>query len=270
MVINTNTSAQVSASNLQASSSALSRSLARLSSGSKIVNPSDDAAGLAVATRLDAQIKRLNAANNNVGNAVSFTQTQDGYLKKISTALERMSELSILAQDGTKTDQDRSLYNVEYQQLGQYITSTSGKDFNGVALFSANDLPVTIDSDGNTFQMNGIDLNAAGSPYLTAIGSDISTIAGAKAAVTNVTAAINQASTDRATIGAYQSRLNFTADQLTVSKENLTAASSRIQDVDVAEESTEYAKENILVQSGTAMLAQANQMPQSVLRLLQQ
>jgi flagellin len=269
MVINTNTSAQVSASNLQASSASLSRSLARLSSGSKIVNPSDDAAGLAVAARLDAQIKRLGAANNNVGNAVSFTQTQDGYLKKISKALDRMSELAMLAQDGTKTDQDRSLYNVEFQQLGQYINSASTKDFNGVPLFSGNTVPVTVDSDGNTFQMNGINLSAAGGPYVTATGSDVSTIANAQTALTNVRAAIDQAASDRATIGAYQSRLNFTAEQLSVSKENLTAASSRIQDVDVAEETTEYAKENILVQSGTAMLAQANQMPQSVLRLLQ-
>jgi flagellin len=268
MVINTNTSAQVSANNLQASSAALSRSLARLSSGSKIVNPSDDAAGLAVASRLDAQVKRLSAANNNVGDAISFTQTQDGYLKNISKALDRMSELSILAQDGTKTDSDRSLYDVEFQKLSQYISTASGKDFNGVPLFSTNSLAVTSDADGNTFTMSGVDLSAAA--YTNAIGSDVKTVAGATAALANVKNAINQAATDRATIGAYQSRLNFTADQITISKENLTAASSRIQDVDVAEETTEYARANILVQSGTAMLAQANQMPQSVLRLLQQ
>src|SRR5690242_8748372 len=99
MIINTNTSAQVSANNLQASSAALSKSLARLSSGSKIINPADDAAGLAVASRLDATVQRLNAANSNVGNAVSFTQAQDGYLKKITKALDRMSELALLAQD---------------------------------------------------------------------------------------------------------------------------------------------------------------------------
>jgi flagellin len=269
MVINTNTSAQVSASNLQASSTALSRSLARLSSGSKIVNPSDDAAGLAVATRLDAQVKRLAAANSNVGNAVSFTQTQDGYLKKITKALDRMSELTILAQDATKSDEDRSLYNVEFQQLGSYVTSAAGKDFNGVPLFSSTDIDITQDSEGNTFKMTGINLSATGGPYDLAVKSDISTVGDAKTALTNIRAAINQAATDRATIGAYQSRLNFTAEQISVSRENLTAASSRIQDVDVAEETTEYARANILVQSGTAMLAQANQVPQTVLRLLQ-
>jgi flagellin len=269
MVINTNSSAQVSANNLQASSTALSRSLARLSSGSKIVNPSDDAAGLAVAARLDAQVKRLSAANSNVGNAVSFTQTQDGYLKKITKALDRMSELTILAQDATKSDEDRALYNVEFQQLGAYVTSAAGKDFNGVLLFSGTDIDITQDSEGNTFTMKGIDLSVAGGPYDLAVKSDVATVAGAKTALTNIRAAITQAATDRATIGAYQSRLNFTAEQITISRENLTAASSRIQDVDVAEETTEYARANILVQSGTAMLAQANQVPQSVLRLLQ-
>jgi flagellin len=116
--------------------------------------------------------------------------------------------------------------------------------------------------------MNGIDLGAA--EYSTALGSSVNNVANAQTALTNINAAITKLSEDRATIGAYQARLSHTADQLTVNRENLIAASSRIKDVDMAEESTEYAKENILVQSGTAMLAQANVMPQSVLRLLQQ
>lgn len=267
MVINTNVSAQVSANILQNSQAMLSKSLARLSSGSKIVNPSDDAAGLAVASRLDAQIQRLSAAKTNVGNAVSYTQTQDGYLKKIAKALDRMSELTILAQDVTKSDSERALYHNEFSELGSYITTAAGKDFNGVPLFSPNALNVTADSEGNTFPMKGIDLGETA--YTDAISSDISTAAGAAAALANIRAAITQLSTDRATIGAYQTRLNFISEELTISKENLTAASSRIQNVDVAEESTEYAKANILVQSGTAMLAQANSLPQSVLKLLQ-
>lgn len=268
MVINTNITAQVSANNLQKSQSMLGKSLARLSSGQKIVNPSDDAAGLAVASRLDAQIQRTNAAKTNVSNAVSFTQTQDGYMKKIAKALDRMSELSILAQDVTKSDSDRALYNNEYGQLAAYIGNSATKDFNGVPLFSSTPLNVTIDSEGNTFTMNGVDLGAAA--YTALATDDLSTIGGAIGALTNVKAAINQLSVDRSSIGAYQTRLNYTSEQLSVSTENLTAASSRIMDVDVAEESTEYAKENILVQSGTAMLAQANAMPNSVLRLLQQ
>ena len=267
MVINTNISAQTAASNLQQSQSALAKSLARLSSGSKIVSPSDDAAGLAVSTRLDAEVNRLHAARNNVGNAISFTQTQDGYLKKIGKALQRMSELTILAQDVTKTDADRALYNAEFVELSDYITEAGAKAFNGVPLFSATALDVTTDGDGNTFSMNGIDLAAA--EYTTATASTIDTVPNAQTALTNINAAITRLSEDRAMIGSYQARLSYTQEQLTISKENLTAASSRIKDVDMAEESTEYAREQILVQSGTAMLAQANQVPQTVLRLLQ-
>jgi flagellin len=267
MIINTNMSAQVSAHNLNASETLLSKSLARLSSGNKIINPADDAAGLAVASRLNSLIRRLDAARSNVGNAISFTQTQDGYLKKIAGALTRMSELSMLAQDVTKSDADRSLYQSEYSQLADFISSPGSKDFNGVSLFSNTSIDVTLDSEGNTLTMQGISL--ASVVYNDALAGDVTTIAGAKDALSKLLLAINQVSHDRASIGAYQSRLNTTADQLIVSKENLMAASSRIQDVDVAEESTEYAKQNILVQSGTAMLAQANALPQSVLRLLQ-
>ncbi|HAM71859.1 MAG TPA: flagellin [Verrucomicrobiales bacterium] len=267
MVINTNIQAQTAASNLNSSQAMLSRSLARLSSGSKIVNPSDDAAGLAVSSRLDAQTRRLDAAKSNVGNAISFTQVQDGYLKKIAGAFDRMSELAILAQDDTKSNADRGLYDAEFQQISSYITNTANKDFNGVSLFSNAAISVTVDSDGNTFSMNGVDLGAA--TYTSATAANVATKVGASAALSVVKAAITQLATDRATIGAYQSRMQFTSEQLTVSKENLTAAASRIKDVDIAEESTQYARYQILVNSGTAMLAQANQLPQSVLKLLQ-
>jgi flagellin len=267
MVINTNIQAQSAASNLQSSQAMLSKSLARLSSGSKIVSPSDDAAGLAVSSRLDSQISRLDAAKSNVGNAVSFTQVQDGFMKKIAKAFDRMSELSILAQDVTKSDADRTLYNLEFQQLAQYFQNTNAKDFNGVSLFSTMPLNVTIDEGGGTFTMAGIDM--AATTYAAVNSQNISTTTAAAAALTAVKSAITLLAADRATIGAYQTRLNFTSEQLVVTKENLTAANSRIKDVDVADESTQYARYNILVQSGTAMLAQANQLPQSVLKLLQ-
>src|SRR5687767_15996067 len=121
MVINTNISAQSGARLLSESSAMLAKSLARLSSGSKIVSPEDDAAGLAVSTRFDAQIHRISATSNNVGNAISFNQTQDGFLKKVTKALDRMSELAILSQDVTKSDADRALYNEEFVTLGEYI-----------------------------------------------------------------------------------------------------------------------------------------------------
>ena len=245
----------------------LSRSLARLSSGSKIVQPSDDAAGLAVASRMDAQVKRTDAAKANIGNAISFTQTQDGFLKKIAKALDRMSELSILAQDVTKSNADRSLYDAEFSQIAAYVTNTGNRDFNGVSLFSSASLNVTVDSEGSTFSMTGVNIGSA--TYTSATASSVATVTLAQTALTNVKAAITQLASDRARIGAYQSRMEFTSSQLTVTKENLAAASSRIQDVDVAEESTQYARYQILVQSGTAMLAQANALPQNVLRLLQ-
>lgn len=266
MVINTNISAQSSSRLLSESSSLLSKSLARLSSGSRIVSPEDDAAGLAVSMRFDAQINRINATKVNVTNAISFNQTQDGFMMKVSKALDRMSELSILAQDVTKGDEDRDLYQKEFAKLGDYIDDLATKDFNGVSLFTGNALSVTIDSDGNTFSMDGVDL--AATAYTDATAGDVSTTAGAAAALVDVKAAIKQLATDRATVGANMARLNYTNEQLGVLRDNLTAANSRIKDVDVAEESTQFARYNILVQAGTAMLAQANATTQSALRLL--
>jgi flagellin len=244
----------------------LAKSLSRLSSGSKIVSPEDDAAGLAVSTRFDAQINRISAASNNVGNAISFNQTQDGFLKKVSKALDRMSELSVLAQDVTKTDDDRALYNAEFTTLGAYIDDVATKDFNGVALFDGTALDVTTDSDANTYTMTGVDLGATA--YTDATAATIETSGNAAAALTDVKAAIDQLAVDRANIGANVSRLTSTSEGLAVLKDNLGAANSRIKDVDVAEESTNFARYNILVQAGTAMLAQANSTPQSALRLL--
>ena len=267
MVINTNTSAQSSARLLGESSALLAKSLARLSSGSKIVSPEDDAAGLAVSMRFDAQINRTSAAQSNVNNAVSFSQTQDGFLSKVSKALDRMSELSVMAQDVTKSNADRALYDTEFQQLGGFVTALSSKTFNGVNLFSATALSVTTDSEGTTTSVAGVDLGAAA--YTTATGSAVGTAANAATALTNVKAAITQLATDRATVGANVSVLGSYSDQLGVLKDNLSAANSRIKDVDVAQESTNFAQFNILVQAGTAMLAQANASPQSALRLLQ-
>src|SRR5205823_14391706 len=139
--------------------------------------------------------------------------------------------------------------------------------FNGVSLFTASALSVTIDGEGNTFSMAAVNLGAAA--YSTATGGSVATTGGAATALTNVKAAITQLATDRATIGASITRLTFTSEQLGVLKDNLSAANSRIKDVDVADESTQYARYNILVQAGTAMLAQANATPQSALRLLQ-
>ncbi len=273
MVINTNIAAMASARSLASSTTHLSKSLARLSSGSKIVSPEDDAAGLAQSMRFEAQIHRNRAVKANLGNAVSFVQTQDGFLQKVQSALDRMSELSVLAQDVTKTDTDRSNYNVEFSQLQNYISDIGKKDFNGVTLFRSTAEAVTIDSDAAKFTMNAVDMTSSTvtvgmQNVYKGTSSAIHNTTSAASALSNIQTAIQNLSDMRAKVGANIQRLNMTEQQLSISSENISAASSRIKDVDVAEESTNFARYNILVQTGTAMLAQANMLPQSALRLL--
>ena len=232
------------------------------SSGLKIVSPEDDAAGLAVSSRFDAQINRTNAVSTNVSNAISFSQTQDGYLKKIAKALDRMSELSVMSQDVTKGAADIALYQTEFAAQAAFINDLATKQFNGVGLLDNTARNVTVDSEGATFAMTGIN----GAAYNLS-ASNLTT--GAAAAQTAVSTMINTVAGDRATVGSNISVLSSYNDQLAVLRDNLTAANSRIKDVDVAEESTKFARNNILVQAGTAMLAQANAAPQSALRLLQ-
>jgi flagellin len=275
MVINTNINAINATRNLNDSQAMLSHSLARLSSGSKIVKPSDDAAGLAVSEKMEAQNARIQAARTNTQNAMSYVQTADGFMASMNQMLTRMSELTAMAKDVTKNTQDVALYDAEFQALKQQLTDTIGDGvtsplgtFNGISLFGANasGLVVTIgESPDHTMTINEINLRApAGSVgLLIASGTDV-TNAGSL-----VVDAIQQIATERATLGAAQSRLEVAAAQLQVQFENLEAAISRIRDVDVAEEATALAKSQILVQSGTAMLAQANANPQTVLRLLQ-
>lgn len=247
------------------------KSLARLSSGSKINSPEDDAAGLAVSTKFDAQINRVSAAVSNIGNAISFSQTQDGFLQKVGKALDRMSELSTLAQDVTKTATDIANYNTEFTKLATYISDLTTKNFNSssggnVALFSGTDMNVTTDSEGHTFAMTHVDL---ATDMAGAVAATFTDQASAATALTTITTAIEALATDRANVGANISVLGSYSSQLSVLKDNISAANSRIKDVDVAQESTQFARYNILVQSGTAMLAQANQSTQSVLKLLQ-
>jgi flagellin len=268
MVINTNMAAITSASNLDNSTNKLNNALAQLSSGSKITSPMDDPAGLAESIALNAQIGQTGAANSNVSNAISFSQTQDGYLQQVGAALDQMSTLAVEAQDPTKTSTEISDYNTEFSALGAYINNTASATFNGVSLFSAAGLSVTTDGTGGTpFQMTAVNLGAAA--YTAATADTITSATLAATALTNVTAAITQLATDRSNVGANEERLTYTGDELGVLSDNLTAANSQITDVDVATESTKYAEYQILVQSGTSMLAQANQNPQTVLKLLQ-
>ncbi|RME69101.1 MAG: flagellin [Verrucomicrobia bacterium] len=275
MVINTNINAINATRNLNESQAMLSRSLSRLSSGSKIVKPSDDAAGLAVSEKLVAQNARITAARTNAQNAMSYVQTADGFMKSMTKVLTRMSELTAMAKDVTKNDSDIALYNAEFQALKQQLIDTIGDGtnpalgtFNGISLFGPNSagLSVTIgESSSHSMTIGEINLRDTSK----AIGQLIAPSIDVTNAGDLVTESIQQLATERATLGAAQSRLEVAAAQLQVQYENLEAAISRIRDVDVAEEATALAKAQILVQSGTAMLSQANSAPQSVLRLLQ-
>jgi flagellin len=217
--------------------------------------------------RFDARLLRINGARSNLNNAISFNQTQDGFMKKVAKALDRMSELSILAQDVTKTTADCALYDKEFQALGTYISDLTTKDFNGVSLFDGADLAVTSDADGGaTFTNVGVDLVTATS---AAVASAVTDATAAATAFGSVKDSIDLLAESRAAVGANISVMQSYNEQLGVLSDNITNANSRIKDVDVAEESTQFARYNILVQAGTAMLAQANQSPQSVLRLLQ-
>ena len=270
MVINTNLAAMTGARMLDTSQRNLTKSLSRLSTGSRIVQPQDDAAGLAVSSRFTAQISRNSAAMNNLANAVSFSQTQDGFTQKVMHALDRMSELTVLAMDITKTNTDRSNYSVEFTQLQSDIGT---KDFNNVSLFAGTGTAVTIDSDANTFTMNALDLNSTTAATglaraFDSASSAIYTTTSASSALSNIQTDIQNLADMRARIGANIQRLNVTHSQVGLLNENLAATNSRILDTDVAEETTEFARFNILVQSGTSMLTQANLLPQAALQLI--
>ena len=262
VVINTNTAATVANNNLSASNALLQRSLNRLSSGLKIVQPSDDAGGLAVSMKLEAAIKRTDAVSTNVANAISFLQTQDGGLKTAGKVLNRISELKTLKDDVTKSSTDKDNYEVEFAALQDQLTSLAAETFNGVALFGGGALTVATSEDGaQSFDITQADL-ATNVATITA-AADMDALA-----VTDVVAALENVATSRAQNGAESSRLSFSADLLVNNRTNLEAANSRIIDVDVAQESTQLARYSILVQSGTAMLAQANASSQVALRLL--
>ena len=270
VVINTNYAATVAANNLAASNASLQKSLNRLSSGSKIVNPSDDAGGLAVSMKLSAAATRQGAVQNNIGNATSYLQTQDGALKVSAKILDRMSELKTLYTDPTKNSSDLANYDSEFAALSTELTSIAGETFNGKALFGSSGLSVGTTEDGNTtVSLAGRDLSstATGVGTLTGTGTGLTSLT--SVTLSNITTSIQNVATFRAQNGAEQSRLGFAGELLTVNKANLEAASSRITDVDVASESTQLARWNVLVSSGTAMLSQANQSAQSALRLLQ-
>jgi len=271
--INTNYAASAAANNLALSNSMLQRSLNRLSSGSRIVSPADDAGGTAVAMRLSATAKRSGSAATNINNAVSLLQNQDGALKVGGKILERMAELQSLWNDATKNDADKALYDIEFSTLQDQLTSLSEEKFNGVNIFGTASTDIITSAAGDqTLEISAKDLGGNSFGLLitaTSLGDlDIGT--SGVSVNTAIEEAQNEIAGFRAHNGAEQNGLNFAAELLVLNKANLEAATGRIVDVDVAEESTQLAKWTTLTQAGTAMLAQANQANSLVLKLIGQ
>jgi flagellin len=269
VVINTNISAEIAANNLANSNQELQKSLNKLSSGSKIVNPSDDAGGLAVAMKLTATSDRETALQENVSDATSYLQTQDGALQVAASILDRISQLKTLYVDPTKNTSDQANYDDEFSQLQSELTSLTNQSFNSVSLFGTSSISVDVTDDLSSnaavvVQAQNLADTSAGVGALTASGvTSLSTLS-----LANITGAIQNIATMRANNGAEQSRLSFASSMLTTSDTNLQSAISRITDVDVAEETTNLAKWNVLVQAGTSMLTQANQSAQTALKLI--
>jgi flagellin len=269
VVINTNYAARVASNNLAYSNSMLQNSLNRLSSGSKIVNPSDDAGGLAVSMKLNATQNRQSALSNNIGDATSLLQTQDGALSVTGAILNRVSELETLFTDPTKNTSDLANYDSEFSQLQSELTSLGNSTFNNVALFGTTTITVDVTDDlasASAVSLQGENITSTGTGIGAITASAVSSLA--NLTITAINGAIQNVATMRAQNGAEQSRLSFAGTLLTTNQTNLQAAISRISDVDVAQETTSLAKWNVLVQSGTAMLTQANHSADVALKLI--
>jgi len=267
-VINTNMMSLNSQRSLNRSQSEMMTSVERLSSGLRINKAKDDAAGLAISDRMTAQIRGLDQAMRNANDGISMVQTADGAMAEISNALQRMRELAVQAANGTVSTTDKASLNDEFQELvttiGDIVTDSK---FNGVALLDGSapavDLQVGYEANATT-TINFVDISA-----LDALDEDILDAANAAFAITAIDADLDTVSSARADMGAIQSGLESRVRNMASVSENMSAARSRILDADFAKETANLTRTQILQQAGTAMLAQANQMPQNVLSLLQ-
>lgn len=263
-----NTHRQLGANNTQAS-----KNLEKLSSGLKINRAGDDAAGLAISEKMRGQIRGLDMASKNAQDGISLIQTAEGALNETHAILQRMRELAVQSANDTNTTTDRDELQKEVDELLTEITRiATDTEFNTKTLLNGdlsgagNELVFHIGANsGQSIKLSIGDMSATG---LSVDGVDISTQTGADAAITVIQTAIDDVSSERAKLGANQNRLEHTINNLGTSSENLTAAESRIRDVDMAKEMMEFTKNNILSQAAQAMLAQANQQPQGVLQLL--
>lgn len=266
-VIGTNVQALNSAFYLNLADTQLAKSVKRLSSGSKLAISSDDAAGMAVSSKLDATIKRLSAASEGAQNLISFAETADGFAKVIQDQLTRMSELAMRASNGAFSASDVSNYQTEFAKLQNNINNQiSNAKFNGTNVFGSSTISATVSADASL--VYNFTLRNMANDVSNVTGISITDLASATAAISKLSSSLGNVASSRANMVADVASLNFYVTNLNTEKINTEAANSRIKDLDFSEESTQLAKYTILVQSATAMLAAANSQPQTVLALL--
>jgi flagellin len=270
MVINTNTMAINAQRNLSKTSSSLSTSMARLSSGQRITAAKDDAAGLAISEKMKAQIRGLGQAERNANDGISLVQTAEGAMDEVSGMLIRMRELAVQSANGTTDASQKGFLNNEFSELSAEITRIADStEFNGTNLTNATGtvtLQVGIKNDSaSQITVSLTSVTAAG---LGVDSLDISTSGGATGALDTLDTAITTLSEQRGKLGATQNRLSSTVRNLATTRENLSASNSRIRDVDVADESVAMTRAQILMQAGSSVLAQANQVPSMALSLI--
>jgi flagellin len=272
--INTNVASLSAQRSLGTNNRNSESTLSKLSSGSRITKASDDAAGLAISEKLKARITSTDQANRNANDGISMVQTAEGGLDEISSMLTRLRELSVQSASDTVGDTERGFTDMEYQNLKQEIERISQvTEFNGTKLLSGegDKLDFQIGVNNNEFQDRiSYDTSAqnAGIDGLGISDMSVSSKEGAQGSLETIDSAIEKVSGQRSSLGAIQNRLISTSNNLEVTNENLSAANSRIRDVDYAKASAENAKNGILNQAGTAVLAQANQNGQNALRLI--
>jgi flagellin len=260
-IINTNIASLNLQKSLSTSQAQLNTAMERLSSGLRVNRAADDAAGLGIATTLDSNIRGMQVAARNLNDAVSFSQVQESALGAQTELLQRMRELSVQSKNGSLSSTDRTNLNTEWVALNTEVAVIGAKAFNGNNLFG----------NAITYQIGAATGDTVASSALTAvttIGGDITSAANASTAMGAIDTALGTINTNRSTLGALQSRLNSIGGSLAASIENSTAARSRIMDADYAQETSNLTRGQILQQAGTAMLTQANSMPNIVLSLL--
>jgi flagellin len=275
--VNTNLYSLNAQRNLAGSQSSLATSMQRLSSGLRINSAADDAAGLAISQRMGAQVRGMNVAIRNANDGISLAQTADGALSSVSDSLQRMRELAVQARNSTNSNSDKESLNLEFTQLSAEIGRVlGGTTFNGKAILGADATTLTFQVGANVSTNDSISITTtnltADTAITTVTGASIGSASDATAiatVITNIDLAIDDINSQRATFGASQNRFNSVVANLRSGVENQSAAASRITDADFAMETANMSRAQILQQAGTAMVAQANQLPQSVLRLLQ-